>query len=178
MEAKIQIKSNLDVLSEFASTFPVDVVAAAKAIGVSVFFDVLPDGISGKIQRDERGKYYIVANRSEPEVRQRFTIAHELGHYIYHRALIGDGVSDTPAYRAPDTSVYDKTPLEPFHETQANQFAANLLMPRNLIRKAEVDHPDIKVHELAKLFKVSEDAMRIRKGMPTRSQEALLKLDE
>ncbi len=173
MENKIRIQSNLDVLEEFASSYPVDVEGAANAIGVRVFYDELPDGISGKIQRDEQGKYYIVANRLEPEVRQRFTIAHELGHYIYHRSLIGDGVADTPAYRAPDLTIYDETPLERFHEAQANQFAANLLMPRRLIRMAEAAHPEAGVQELARLFRVSEDAMRIRKGLPTRKQESL-----
>lgn len=173
MDNKIQVKSNLDILAEFAADYPVDVAEAARAIGVRVLYDELPDGVSGKIQRDERGGYYIVANRKEPEVRQRFTIAHELGHYIYHRALIGDGISDSPAYRAPDETVYDRTSLERFHETQANQFAANLLMPRKLIRKAEAEHPGVNVQQLAQLFRVSEDAMRIRKGMPTKKQAAL-----
>lgn len=173
MDNKIQVKSNLDILSDYTVTYPVDVVGAANAIGVRVLFDELPDGISGKIQRDERGKYYIVANRSEPEVRQRFTIAHELGHYIYHRSLIGDGIADSPAYRAPDETVYERTALERIHETQANQFAANLLMPRKLIRQAEQGHPGATPQRLAQLFNVSEDAMRIRVGLPTRRQAEL-----
>lgn len=173
METKIQIKSNLDTLSEFATQLPVDVKSAAEAIGVRVIIDELPEGVSGKIQRDNEGGYYIVANQNEPPVRQRFTIAHELGHYVYHRSLIGDGVSDSPAYRAPDDSVYDKTPLEPIHERQANQFAANMLMPMAKIREIENQNPNIDVRELAKRFHVSEDAMRIRKGMKTRRQELL-----
>jgi len=174
MENKIQVRSNLDILARFTASYPVDVAGAASAIGVRVLIDELPLGVSGKIQRDERGGYYIVANKAEPEVRQRFTIAHELGHYIYHRALIGDGIADSPAYRAPDETVYETTPLERVHETQANQFAANFLMPRKLIRQAEAEHPQANVQQLAQLFKVSEDAMRIRKGMPTKKQEALL----
>jgi len=178
MDNKIQIETNLDILSGYASSYPVDVVAAAEAIGVRVLFDQLPDGVSGKIQKDERGGYYIVANKDEPRVRQRFTIAHELGHYIYHRSLIGDGIQDTAAYRAPDPKVYDTTPLEPFHEAQANRFAANLLMPRWLIRKAQTSHPDYSHADLARLFEVSEDAMRIRLGLPTRQQEALQEFAE
>ena len=173
MDNKIQLKTNLDILSEFSASHPVDVEGAANAIGVRVVYDDLGAGISGKIQRDERGGYYIVANKTEPKVRQRFTIAHELGHYIYHRSLIGDGIQDTPAYRAPDETVYDSTPLERLHEIQANRFAANLLMPRPLVRQAERENPGIGVAELARLFNVSEDAMRIRKGMPTKKQEAL-----
>lgn len=171
MENKIQIRSNLDVLSEFTETLPVDVKSAAEAIGVRVFFDELPKGVSGKIQKDEKGGYYIVANKDEPNVRQRFTIAHELGHFMYHRSLIGDGVADSPAYRAPDENIYEKTPLEPLHERQANQFAANMLMPLAQIREIEKRHPSITVAELADKFNVSEDAMRIRKGMKTKRQE-------
>lgn len=170
MEKRKKPKSNLEILREYAAQRPVDVIGAANAIGVHVVVDDLPDGISGKIQRLADGRYQIVANRREPEYRRRFTIAHELGHYMYHRSLIGDGVSDSPAYRAPDETIYETTPLERVHERQANQFAANLLMPKALIRRAEVDHPGIGVADLARLFNVSEDAMRIRKGLPTLRQ--------
>ena len=178
MGNKIQITSNLDILSEFTLQYPVDVKAAAEAIGVRVILDKLPDGVSGKIQKDSNGDYYIVANQDEPNVRQRFTIAHELGHYIYHRSLIGDGVEDSPAYRAPDETVYESTPLERIHERQANQFAANLLMPLPAIRDAEKNCPSIDVADLAQLFQVSEDAMRIRKGMKTKRQEMLESFDD
>ncbi|MEQ8655894.1 MAG: ImmA/IrrE family metallo-endopeptidase [Hyphomicrobiales bacterium] len=168
---KIQIESNLDLIMDFADNIPVDVIAAAEAAGVRVSLGDLPDGVSGKIQRDGAGRYFIVANKNEPPVRQRFTIAHELGHFIYHKSLIGDGVSDTPAYRAPDQTVYDQTPLEPHHEKQANAFAANLLMPRDAIRRYQEGNPDRGVADMARAFNVSEDAMRIRIGMPTRRQE-------
>lgn len=156
----------MEILADFASTYPVDVKAAAKAIGVRVFADDLPSGISGKIQKDGKGGYYIVVNRQDPEVRQRFTIAHELGHFMYHRNLIGDGVADSPAYRALDESVYEMTPLERVHEIQANRFAANLLMPMKLVSQAERDNPGIDVPGLARKLNVSGDAMRIRKGLP------------
>lgn len=178
MEQMQKQKTNLEILGEFTSSYPVDVIGAATAIGVRVLIDELPSGISGKIQKDSHGKYYIVANRDEPETRQRFIIGHELGHYMYHRSLIGDGVSDSPAYRAPDESIYETTPLERVHERQANQFAANLLMPVSLIRKAEQDNPKITIENLAQLFGVSEDAMRIRKGMPTKRQQMLEDFDD
>ena len=167
-------RTNLDIIAEFAKEYPVDVIGAAQAIGVRVLFDDLPKGVSGKIQRSSDGSYYIVANKHEAPARQRFTIAHELGHYMYHRSLIGDGIADSPAYRAPDETVYERTPLERFHETQANQFAANLLMPKKLIKKAESDNPGASVQEIAHLFKVSEDAMRIRKGLPTKQKASVL----
>lgn len=165
MEKMTKSRSNLDILAGFAKEYPVDIKGAARAIGVHVSSDELPDGISGKIQKLEDGSYSITVNRAEPEYRQRFTIAHELGHFMYHRSLIGDGVQDSPAYRAPDESIYENTPLERKHERQANQFAANLLMPRNLIKLIERENVGIDVRELARRLNVSEDAMRVRQGM-------------
>ena len=46
--------------------------------------------------------YRIVVNSGHNRVRRRFTAAHELGHYVYHRDLIGDGIYDDAAYRTND----------------------------------------------------------------------------
>lgn len=164
MEKAKRPLSNLDILAEFAKEYPVDVIRAANAIGVHVSSDELPIGVSGKIQKQHDGSYSIVVNRDEPGYRRRFTIAHELGHFMYHRSLIGDGVQDSPAYRAPDESVYENTPLERKHERQANQFAANLLMPRKLIQSIENANKGISIGDLARKLDVSEDAMRVRLG--------------
>jgi Zn-dependent peptidase ImmA (M78 family) len=155
----------LEILRKHTQTAPVDVEAIAGDLGINVVRDFLGEKISGKIQRDDAGEYTIVVNAAESPVRQRFTIAHEIAHYLYHRDLIGDGVSDSPAYRAPDEAVYETTPLERRHETQANQFAANILMPKDLIRFIEAHKPDMSLPELAKRLDVSLPALRVRKGM-------------
>jgi len=162
-DQKQSLKANVEILADFTSTYPVDVKAAAEAIGVRVLADDLPEGVSGKIQKDTRGSYYIVVNKRDSEVRQRFTIAHELGHFMYHRDLIGDGVADSPAYRAPDETIYETTPLERFHETQANRFAANLLMPQWLLKELrQQGHSSDQA--LAQALNVSLPAMRVRLG--------------
>jgi len=156
----------LDILRKYTQTAPVDVEGIAGELGINVVRDFLGDGISGKIQRDSADQYTIVVNATESPVRQRFTIAHEIAHYLYHRDLIGDGVSDSPAYRAPDERIYETTPLERRHETQANQFAANILMPKDLIRFIEAHQPDIQLPDLAQRLDVSLPALRVRKGLP------------
>ena len=98
-----------------------------------------------------------------------FTIAivviiHELGHFIYHRNLLGAGVGDTRAYRAEGTR-FPNAAIRPVHERQANSFAANLLMPHASINALRVQGVTT-VPDLAERLQVSQDAMRIRLGLP------------
>ncbi len=101
--------------------------------------------------------------RHEPEVRQRFTMAHELGHFMLHREgeLFVDKGFKT-MYR-PSSNV----PSNEWQEWEANEFAACILMPENLLREeiqtAEMDYGDNTwIRDLADKFKVSESAMSIR----------------
>ena len=163
----------VDILRKYTRVAPVDVESIAHDLGVRVVRDFLGPKISGKIQRDTTGTYTIVVNAGESPARQRFTIAHELAHYLYHRDLIGDGVSDSPAYRAPDETIYQTTRLEKRHEVQANQFAANLLMPKELVGSLET-HFDLAMPQLAERLGVSLPALRVRKGLspyPDASEE-------
>jgi Zn-dependent peptidase ImmA (M78 family) len=85
-------------------------------------------------------------------VRKRFTVAHEVGHFVLHRNQIGESLTDDELYRSG---------LSTRQEAQANRFAADILMPKDLILKTINrlgDDPQV----LASEFKVSEAAMRIR----------------
>jgi Zn-dependent peptidase ImmA (M78 family) len=119
----------------------------------------LPPGISGEIRRDLKhgGKsgYSILVNNNESRTRKRFTVAHEIAHFVLHRNLIGDGLTDNSMYRSGLTTLA---------EVQANKMAANLLMPFNLIEK-EIKAGAASIEELAQRFDVSEQAMRIRLGV-------------
>ncbi|HEY0522277.1 MAG TPA: ImmA/IrrE family metallo-endopeptidase, partial [Stellaceae bacterium] len=81
-----------------------------------------------------------------------FTLAHEIAHFILHRDLIEDGVSDDTMYRSKELSGY--------HEVQANRMAADILMPVMLVKRAAElqSNPDL----LARVFRVSPAAMKIR----------------
>lgn len=154
----------LDVAKTYWKTIPVDVFGLAKELGLGPKFESLPDDISGLIKRVRDDHWLIVINANHHSNRQRFTCAHEIGHFIFHRDLLKDGVSDTLAYRADG----DKLPnpnIQRQHEWQANNFASNLLVPSNWLRASQAEGFTDPA-DLAKRFEVSETVMRIKLGLP------------
>ena len=115
----------------------------------------LADNIAGQIEKLPDGRYRISVNRKDHYFRQRFTMAHELGHFIYHRDLIGDGISDDRMYRSTNLQISES------EETVANRFAANLLMPYKHIQK-DFQELNGDVEKLAARWQVSPKAMKIR----------------
>ena len=148
----------LKVIEKHWNSTPVPIDRIIQEIGLPLSYEFMDDDMSGYIERNN-GSYRIVVNALHAETRQRFTAAHELGHYIYHRDLLGDGVGDNRAYRAEGTKI-DNPAIRPVHERQANSFAANVLMPRHRL----VDVADESVADLAARFNVSQQAMAIRLG--------------
>jgi Zn-dependent peptidase ImmA (M78 family) len=164
----ISVSSAFDVADRYtAKGPPVDIVGIIRDLGIRYAEELRPASLSGFIERDD-DTYSIVVNAAHSYVRKRFTAAHELGHYVYHRELIGDGIYDDAAYRAVDFAGRYKNPkILPEHETQANKFASVVLMPSALIdplvheRGFNLANPrDVK--ELARILEVSEQALRIR----------------
>lgn len=130
-------------------TLPVDVEGMARALEIKVERVHNPN-FSGLYQVIG-GKPLIQINADDSEVRQRFTIAHELGHWaLGHSGSYRDG---------PET--FSVSNFDPF-EVAANNFAAELLMPESMIRylvfKENITHPKT----LALKAKVSEVAMQYR----------------
>ena len=121
----------------------------------------LPDDISGMIEPTGTGTHKITVNQEHPFTRQRFTIAHELGHFLLHERLIGSGIDDDRAYRSSSAGRYYNTDIGPKEETGANKIAATILMPIELVnaRRAE---GIVGVGQLAEEFGVSKHAMSIR----------------
>lgn len=112
------------------------------------------ESVAGMIKRDNDGAGYVIfLNATDSVTRQRFTLAHEIAHYILHRDLIEDGVIDDTMYHSA---------LSDRYETQANQLASDILMPVRLIKKYRAEHPGSDWKELAKAFEVSPEAMKIR----------------
>ncbi len=85
---------------------------------------------------------------------------------MLHRRLIGDGLDDDRAYRSTEVGKYHNTLIGPREETVANRFAANLLMPLELVAREwnarKRDKSQKTVAEMAQLFKVSKRSMAIR----------------
>jgi len=130
-----------------------------------LYSDQLESHISGAIIYDEFNKVFaVLINRLKPGTRMQFTIAHELGHYYLHKEYImenktvidGDDSLDGQAILYRDDQLDRRTVLE----TQANNFAASLIMPERLVRSSWGKLPD--VEQCAKIFRVSVSAMSIR----------------
>jgi len=130
---------------------PVDPIKIATDLGIIVNFQVLDNGISGMLAAvpDEPPVMYI--NSTDTPQRQRFTIAHEIGHY-YERT--GNGQRDFGFIDAKRGGKYD------IHEYYADVFAASLLMPEQLVR--EQASKGISLAGLAAHFDVSISAMQLR----------------
>lgn len=142
---------------------PVDVVGLCAELGVKIHYAYLDEDISGELVPLDDGGYQINVNEKHPATRKRFTIAHELGHYIYHKNLIGTGVDDTRAYRSTDLGRYHNTSIGQKQETEANRFAAGLLMPKKLLHEYNKSgFSESNIAELADIFEVSASSMRIR----------------
>jgi predicted transcriptional regulator len=149
-----------DLLKEYGGP-PVNIEAVIRSMGIELDKKAnLAADISGQIERLGEGKYKISANRADNYFRQRFTMAHELGHYLLHRDLIGDGHSDDRAYRSTDSGAYAHALVGPAEEAAANRIAAQILMPAERIRSEVSDHPSVEA--LATRFQVSKKAMEIR----------------
>jgi hypothetical protein len=108
----------------------------------------------------------VFVNASDPVPRQRFTAAHELGHFLLHRDEMGGRVSmaDTPANVELTDEQSDR------HEREANRFAAELLMPAAMCRARAAAFWEAYgvcprsplAYHLAAEFLVSQEAMRFR----------------
>lgn len=155
-------QQEISLIEKFSTDIPVSISSIARELGIPIKLATLKPGISGEIRPDEDSAsgFKIRINRHESKRRQRFTAAHEIGHYLLHRDLIGDGISDSVLYRS---NLSNKI------EAQANSLAANLLMPKNkILEYVEINshlEEDELVKNLSNLFQVSEIAMRIRLGI-------------
>jgi len=161
----MELSEQLALINRFRTLMPVDVEGLSWAIGVPVRYANLEDETSGMIERLGNDKFRITVNANHPKTRQRFTIAHELGHYIMHRSKIGIGIDENKAYRSKSAGIYRNAAIGPAQETQANQFAVSVLMPSALLRKVREMHlnsPKAAARELG----VSEQAYCIIAGVP------------
>lgn len=131
---------------------PLDVEAVAKSLGIHLQYSPLQNDLSGILRMNpDDGQWQMIVNASHHPKRQRYTIAHELGHFCLHRYGVKT-FEDKIFFRA--------TPSNQM-EWEANEFAANILMPEDEFR-AFVRDGITSVDELANEFSVSSLALRIR----------------
>lgn len=114
---------------ELGNSTRIDVKAIAESCNIPIEYNVLESSgcYSNDYKSDDTDKNtdkLIQINKFEPEYRQRFTIAHELGHIL----LGHQGAS----YRTSDVTKYKDT-IKRMNEVAANKFAAELTMPKSLV---------------------------------------------
>lgn len=129
---------------------PVDVYEIARKMKITIVEDpFLP--VSGEFNLEDKNKPIIKINTSENHLRQRFTMAHELGHFVLNHGS---------RFRDPVSNFFSDIPDE--KEVQANRFAAALLMPEPAIRFFIKNEKNPTTQKLAEYFKVSSTAMIYR----------------
>lgn len=132
---------------------PVDVEAIARFLGFTIIPFEFPDTVLG-VTFIEEGVKSIGINVRQAAARQRFSIAHELGHY-----LSGHEAYDETKIRVEGRPDYLNAHSR--QEIEANEFAAEVLMPAHLLRR-DVDEIGLDVPTLAERYQVSEQAMWIQ----------------
>jgi len=141
-------------------TIPVPVIALANKLGIEVRgAEFTRRNYVGMI-RKTGGVVTILYRKNDPEIRKRFTIAHELGHFVLH-------LSDNLRFVDSEVNLYRLAPPEggvdsdsARREIQANLFAEALLMPERQVRQFWPETHSI--GQMARIFKVSRQAMGIR----------------
>ena len=147
-------------------SLPIDLNAVAQYLEARILYEDMDDDMSGLLVV-KGGKRAIGVNKKHHRNRQRFTIAHEIGHFVLHHKSFQDPKNDLHwdkkwAYFRSAEGV-GEDPIE----YEANQFAAELLMPedmlRSVIKRDRIDlSNDIDIARLAELLQVSEQALTIR----------------
>lgn len=141
-------------------TMPVPIIEVCSAEGIrevrqATFRDPT---VSGMIRSVSDG-HVIYVRASDPAVRQRFTMAHELGHYLLQIRGVRDSAEINVIERGNVEALYRRAGQVDENERTANVFAAALLMPTPVLRKLRDAY---KPRMLAEFLAVSEEALRIR----------------
>jgi len=139
---------------------PVPVEKIAEGYGIEVRYEPAEDELSGALVR-KRNEVVIGVNASHHPNRQRFTIAHEIAHFLLH-----DGV-EVHVDQDFRVNLRDQRSSEAVsrEEIEANGFAAELLMPKEFIVRDTRRFPAVDEavkQRLANRYRVSKRAMGLR----------------
>ena len=140
----------------------VNVKTIAQVLGLKIQYMEGDNDISGCLVRKD-DQAIIGVNPDQHPNRQRFTIAHELGHYFLHKGR-PYYVDRIPAFAVNfRDSASDAGP----EEREANSFAAELLMPENFVLRdfseIALDLTDENlIPDMAKKYEVSSQALTYR----------------
>lgn len=168
-EQKNKLEYSLD---DLLTSIPINIEALIRAHGLELNKNAdLEDGVLGEL-RYENGNFKVSVKKTDHYYRKRFTMAHELAHFVLHKDRIsGDVIKDyDPEQSNNGRSINREVGVSSEQEFEANLYAAKLLMPEDLVVEyakergvlagGVIDEEALK--EIAMAFQVSKDAMRIR----------------
>lgn len=135
---------------------PVPVEEIVKSLGLEVVAFPFHQKISGLLKKEEG---IIAINKNHHPIRQRFTTAHELGHFLLGHGM--EEMNDSGVSIYEDEIVDESFDKPDLREREANIFASALLMPADRVKNV-VKKEGLEIDKLAALFGVSKQAMTIR----------------
>jgi len=149
--------------------------AFAKGAQLRLPREFVARGFEGALVRNEGTEEWGIFYKPHPQCRerQRFTIAHEMGHFVLHRERVSE-------FRCDMRGVNNGQDADKQIEKEANAFASNLLMPADLFRDGlgNQQKADLNVLSgLARRFDVSLEAACLRFIELTRERAILLRWD-
>lgn len=143
---------------------PVNLFELCDRLNISIsntkFKEYENDYIVGAIKKESNGNVKIYINKDDSISRNRFTMAHELGHY--YLGHLGQSGQRMTLARRDGYNTHDDI------EKQANQFAAALLMNKDKLKKEYDELKNLNVplsttvNILSRIFGVSEQALKFR----------------
>lgn len=150
------------------SSIPIDPFDIARKMGIEISQSVNIDKLSydGEIYLNSLHRPVVWINPTDSVNRQKFTMAHEIGHLVY------DVLPDLDNFKPikDDYKSLRRDGSQNSMERRANDFAAKLLMPKNLIieigqdliEKEKIETKDRIIVRLSQAFQVSQEAMKWR----------------
>ena len=157
---KMGIQNPEIIINQYINYIPVPIEQIINDCGIILKLIFDENGSSGSIKVTNDRKYIISVNVLHIYGRQRFTMAHELAHYILHKDEIDvNGISDDAIYHSGKSELI---------EIEANRKAADIIMPSQSIinqymkYKPQKTETHVLVNKMAIDFSVSELAMEIR----------------
>lgn len=118
---------------------------------IDIQYEPLDSSISGLLKKNN-DRWIIIVNLLHHKHRQKFTLGHELAHYVLHKND-SDTFSDTTFFRGLTNDNIERS---------ANDFASQLLMPETSVRRMIDDEHIRSIEELSEKFGVSAAAMLYR----------------
>ncbi len=128
-----------------------DIRKLVSSMNIEIKDTILDPSISGSLSRDG-DNWVIQINKSHHTNRQRFTLGHELAHYVLHKSD-SDNFTDTILFRGLSNDNIERA---------ANDFASRLLMPEDKVKHLINNEQVRSIDELANRFGVSAAAMLYR----------------